>query len=368
MKKYLLLLFISSAFVFTGNLSAAPDNKIQLAILLDTSNSMDGLINQARTHIWRIVNELNRMNKDGRHPVLEVALYEYGNDYIPAREGHIRQVAAFTGDLDFISEKLFSLRTNGGDEYCGQVIDTALRNLRWSDSRNDLKIIIIAGNEPFTQGYYDYSRAVNLANKMGVIVNTVYCGSREDGIRSGWKNGADLACGRYANIDHNNKYCEIDTPYDRTILDLGNRLNSTYVPYGYEGKLKQERQAVQDKLAEESAPAAGINRSVAKSSSGYNSSSWDIVDAFEKGGLNIKKMKKSELPPSISNYSSSEVENYVKGKSAERKKIQKEIESLNIKRKHYLDAKQKKNDAETFDSAVIRIIQDQAKDKKFRIN
>lgn len=30
---------------------------IQLALLLDTSNSMDGLIDQARSRLWQIVNE-----------------------------------------------------------------------------------------------------------------------------------------------------------------------------------------------------------------------------------------------------------------------------------------------------------------------
>jgi hypothetical protein len=368
MKKYFFTFFIAAAFLFSGNLYAEQDSKIQLAILLDTSNSMDGLINQARTHIWRIVNELNRLKKNGRHAVLEVALYEYGNDYIPRSQGHIRQVAAFTGDLDLISEKLFSLRTNGGDEFCGQVIDTALKNLRWSDSKSDLKLIMIAGNEPFTQGYFDYRNAVSLANRMGVIVNTVFCGSMEEGIRTGWKNGSDLACGRFVNIDHNSNHCEMDTPYDRTILDLGNRLNSTYVPYGYDGELKRGRQAAQDKMAEESAPAAGINRSVAKSSASYNSSSWDMVDAYEKGGLKLESLKKSDMPSSMSNYSKSDVEKYVKGKSVERKKIQKEIENLNVKRRKYLDSKQKKNETDTFDSAVIKIIQDQAKDKKFNIN
>ena len=31
---------------------------VQVAILLDTSNSMDGLIEQAKTQLWRVVNEL----------------------------------------------------------------------------------------------------------------------------------------------------------------------------------------------------------------------------------------------------------------------------------------------------------------------
>src|SRR5205823_3642790 len=36
---------------------AAGQPVVQLAILLDTSNSMDGLIAQAKTQLWNIVNE-----------------------------------------------------------------------------------------------------------------------------------------------------------------------------------------------------------------------------------------------------------------------------------------------------------------------
>ena len=32
---------------------------IKVALLLDTSNSMDGLINQAKAQLWEIVNELS---------------------------------------------------------------------------------------------------------------------------------------------------------------------------------------------------------------------------------------------------------------------------------------------------------------------
>ena len=39
---------------------------VQLAVLLDTSNSMDGLINQARSQVWKIVNELTPPKKAAR--------------------------------------------------------------------------------------------------------------------------------------------------------------------------------------------------------------------------------------------------------------------------------------------------------------
>jgi len=34
---------------------------VQIALLLDTSNSMDGLIHQAQTQLWKIVNEMARL-------------------------------------------------------------------------------------------------------------------------------------------------------------------------------------------------------------------------------------------------------------------------------------------------------------------
>ena len=64
---------------------AAP--KIQVALLLDTSNSMDGLIDQARTQLWKVVGEFTTIELGGKKPTLEVALYEYGNDGLPAAGG-----------------------------------------------------------------------------------------------------------------------------------------------------------------------------------------------------------------------------------------------------------------------------------------
>ncbi len=65
-------------------------------------------------------------------------------------------VSNLTTDLDAISADLFALTTNGGSEYCGMVIDRAVSKLSWSKSNDVLKIIYIAGNEPFTQGPLSY--------------------------------------------------------------------------------------------------------------------------------------------------------------------------------------------------------------------
>jgi len=155
---------------------------IKVALLLDTSNSMDGLIDQAKAQLWSIVNELSYAKCDDERPNLQIALYEYGNDNLSSYEGYIRQVLDFTNDLDDISKELFSLATNGGSEFCGQVIQSSLNQLDWGNNADDLKLIFIAGNEPFTQGKVNYKHAAANANEKDVTVNTIFCGNYQQGV------------------------------------------------------------------------------------------------------------------------------------------------------------------------------------------
>ena len=107
----------------------------------------------------------------------------------------------FTSDLDKISEQLFALKTNGGSEHAGQVIDRALNDLDWAPQSDVYKAIFIAGNEPFTQGPVDFRRAIAKAKSKSIFVNTIFCGNRQQGISCHWKAGAFLSGGAYLNID-----------------------------------------------------------------------------------------------------------------------------------------------------------------------
>ena len=202
---------------------------IKVALLLDTSNSMDGLIDQAKAQLWEIVNELSYAKCNNERPNLQIALYEYGNDNLSANEGYIRQVLGFSEDLDDISKALFSLTTNGGNEFCGQVIQTSLNQLQWGNNPDDLKLIFIAGNEPFDQGRQSYKHASINAKEKDVTVNTIFCGNHAQGIATHWKNGADLTGGDYFSIDHNRVTVHIVSPYDDAILILNNKLNKVII-------------------------------------------------------------------------------------------------------------------------------------------
>ena len=173
------------------------------------------------------MNELAGSEKDGSNPSVQVALFEYGNNSLAAGESYVRQVLPFTEDLDKVSEKLFALKTNGGNEYCGAVIRDAASNLQWDPHIDVYKAIFIAGNEPFTQGPVDFREATAQAVSKGVIVNTIFCGNRQEGIATQWKAGSDLGNGDYLNIDQSVQIAAIQAPQDQEIQKLSDQINQT---------------------------------------------------------------------------------------------------------------------------------------------
>ncbi|MCK5400096.1 MAG: VWA domain-containing protein [Flavobacteriaceae bacterium] len=375
-----LLLLILVCFL-TSNANSKTDNKnyvlaqtsihkpskqfIKVALLLDTSNSMDGLIDQAKAQLWEIVNELSYAKCNNQNPNLLIALYEYGNDGLSSSVGYIRQVLAFSDDLDDISKGLFSLTTNGGNEYCGQVIQTSLNQLNWGNNPDDLKLIFIAGNEPFTQGRIHYKDAAVNASEKGVTVNTIFCGDFNQGVSGFWKDGADLTHGDYMSINHNQATVHIASPYDDAILILNRKLNKTYVSYGYYGQEKIALQEVQDDNASNYSKANAVGRTISKSSYLYKNSKWDLVDAIEMEEVVVEKLKETELPTELKGKSPEEIKAYIKIKSNEREGIQKKIQELNKQRRAYIEEKQIGN-SNGLENAMINAIKTQAKKKNYK--
>jgi hypothetical protein len=346
---------------------AKPAAGIQLAILLDTSGSMDGLIDQARSRIWKIVNELATARKNGRAPRLQVALYEYGQSSIPAAQGYLRRIVPLSGDLDRVSEELFKLRTNGGDEYCGQVIRAAASGLDWSTGSGDLKMIVIAGNEPFTQGMVDYRGSCREAIRRGIIVNTIFCGNYQEGLRTGWKDGADLADGQYTAIDADNAPPPVSAPQDAEIARLGRELNETYIAYGRAGASSKKRQEEQDDLAAAVGGMVMAERAAAKAAPHYNNSSWDLVDARKLGQLELETMKDEDLPREMKGMSLKERHEYVAAMQAKRDALQEKIAALNAERERFVKDRMKDQAATgSLDEAILRSLREQAKAKGFR--
>lgn len=333
------------------------NNLSQIALLLDTSNSMDGLIEQAKAQLWKIVNELSESGEGGAAAQVEVALYEYGNSSLDARSGYIRQVAAFTKDLDALSEALFALRTNGGSEHAGQVIERAVGDLAWSRKAGVYKAIFIAGNESFAQGPVDYRGAARGAKTRGIFVNTVFCGAHQRGIASSWRDGAVLAGGDYFAIDSDRVAAVPHTPHDRDIERLGRELSDTFVPLGAEGKRGRQRQQLAAAGAADMA-GASVERAIFMAKPQYlESARWDAVSQAAKGAA----VAKEDLPASLRAMSKDERDKTLREQAGKRERIQAEIKILNEKRKSFLEVERAKKggDSASLGGAVLDAVKAQ---------
>ena len=373
-KPFAVLLILSQFAGFASAHETPPvDAKaplVQLAILLDTSNSMDGLIEQAKGQLWKIANELAYAKRDGKTPTLQVALYEYGNDNLRVGENYIRQVMPFTTNMDQVSAQLFALRTNGGSEYCGAVIRDAVNGLTW-DSRPDVyKVVFIAGNEPFTQGPVAFQESIAQAAQKGINVNTIFCGNYAEGVQTQWDAGARLAHGRYFNIDSDQKIVVIPTPYDADILRLGSTLDETFVVYGKDGRaVMQEAESANAMASLGSAAGAPLERSVFKASKQYYSRSEDVVSQVSSGRMKAQELKKNDLPAALQSKSPAELDTYFKEQQAKRDAAQKQIGVLKVKREAFIaDARknQSTGGALTLDQAVQKAVREQAGAKGLR--
>ncbi len=350
---------------------------VQLALLLDTSNSMDGLIQQAKAALWAVVNEVRHASHRGTPARLQVALYEYGNDWVPAEQGHVRLRTPFTANLDMLSEQLFSLQTHGGEEYCGLAISVATRELNWIPRPGDpapspsgrpasleesaaaavqaavrghattpidaarprgpvVRIIVIAGNEPFSQGSEPYAESIAAARAAGITVNTIYCRDGGDGSDAGWKDGARLGGGVYACIDSHRSVTEPPTPYDDRLGELNTQLNATYLAFGDQSLREHAlaRQSTQDALNASAGVAA--SRYEAKAGTLYDNREWDLVDAVRTESVAIAEIPEEQLPEALRGKSVAERAEAVAEMSRRREAVRQEILATTTQRAEWL--------------------------------
>lgn len=338
---------------------------VDLAICLDTSNSMDGLINAARSKLWDIVNTLATAKP---RPILRVALYEYGNDNLNRETGWIRKVLDLTDDLDTVYKELMALRTRGGTEYVARVVTAATEDLKWTPDKNALKIIYVAGNEPATQDpKIKHADAARTAINRGIMVNTIHCGDHVTGIQTGWQEVAKLADGQYASIDQNDTFA-VATPYDARLVELGQKLNATYVPYGPRGAAGQANQVAQDANSAAVAPSSAAQRSIAKSSALYNNSGWDLVDASKSKDFKLDAVKEADLSDEMKKMTPEQRKAHVDEMARKRADIQAEITKLADQQREFIAAERAKNTgraAKSLDHAMLKSLTEQAERKGF---
>ncbi len=339
---------------------------IELVICLDTSNSMDGLIDSAKRKLWEIVNELGKAKPT---PNLKVGLFSYGNDNYDRNAGWVRKELDLTGDLDKVSEKLFGLTTRGGTEYVGRVCRDAVEQIKWSEESSTLKIVFVCGNEAATQDpEVKLKPLAETAVRKGIIINTIYCGPAGHSEGLAWKEFADLSEGRYASIDQNKGTVAIATPWDKDLGDLGGQLNLTFCFSGKEAEKLALNQVAQDANAAKLGLPALAARTESKSGRLYKFEADLVQKLIDDPKFDVKKVAVDELSDELKKMTPEQREQHVKDLLKKREEVNKKIAELTKKRNEYIAAEQKKNAGKSdkaFDEAVRATLGDQARKKGF---
>jgi Skp family chaperone for outer membrane proteins len=337
---------------------------VDLAICLDTSGSMDGLIDAARQKIWSIVNDLALARPA---PKLHVALLTYGNDGHPAELGWVRIDSPFTDDLDRISQQLFALTTNGGTEYVARVLQTAA-GLDWSRDPQALKLAIVAGNESAEQDpKVDFRTVCKQLVERGILVDSIYCGNPADEIAPAWREVARCADGQFAAIDQQNGTVTIATPFDAELATLSGAINATYLWFGKGGAEACENQKAQDANAAGANGGAAACRALTKGGCAYVARN-DLVDAVKGGRVKLEEVKREELPEKMREMSAEQRQKWVDEAAGRRAEIAKKIQALGEKREAFVSEELKRrnrDDKQSFDRAVRDAVRRQAEAKGF---
>ena len=357
-----------------ANAAPVPVEKSQpvdIVLCLDVSSSMDGLIASAKLKLWDIVNELAKVKPT---PDLRVGLYSYGHISYTAESGWVQKELDLTGDLDAVYAKLNGLTTRGGTELVARASRDAIKNQKWSEAKNALKLVFVCGNEAANQDKdVTLTDVAKLAKAQGILVNSIYCGSDGDGISTGWKDFAIDCGGKYAFINQDKARSQpvIATKFDKELNDLSGKLNTTYLFFGEAKEALKQNQVAQDANAEKAAPGAGADRAASKAGELYKNQN-DLIDRMKADGkFDVKKLKEEELPDELKKLKPEEREAQIKKKATERTELQKKIQELTVQRAKVIEEELKKlpktDNDKALDEALRAMIREQAKSKGFKV-
>jgi hypothetical protein len=356
-----LLSLIVAGSAFAQNDAPAP-HKVDVVFCVDRSGSMDRVIDTAKRKIWTIVNEVAKQKPT---PILRIGLIGYGS-----ADQDIK-FFPLSSDLDKVYENLSTFKCDmGGDEWVGWALLQAAERMEWAPERKALKMIFMVGNETAMQGRDEvmYTKTAPQAVKKDITVNAIYCGKPSAEEEKTWRELASLADGLYSQIDLSGGEVTIQAPQDKKLVELNQKLNATYIPFGRHGADGKDKQEEADRktVASGAAPAAA-SRAAAKAGKLYNNAAWDLVDASKEKDFDLAKMKVENLPQDMQKMSPEERKAHLDKMTKEREEVQKEIAKTSAERQKFIDEEMKKKNLTadaSFDEAVRKTIQEQAAKRK----
>lgn len=345
--RYLLLL----AFVFCQQVGFGQSDKdagppLEVVFILDISSSTGGILQAIQDNFWEINNEISRLKPQ---PKLKIAIIGMGRPSFKQENAYVSIISDLTDDIDYAAGQLFQFKDlrAKGKVNIGDGIYNAVKRLSWSEYPNAIKMGFLVGNGAIDNGY-NCDKACAMAIENGITIHMLYL---QTYISSNpeipvWKTLADTCHSQFFNIGLNaTSKIVFEKNYDNDLLlEAIDMMNTTYVPYGKEGKdrvdIRNDLDFKASLVGEMTTEARGFFKAT-ELYQGKNHS-WDLVDLSMKKNIDYSAIDRKFLPEELQEMSDTELKLYVDEKRYERQEYVAIIKMLTTKREEFLKQKREK--------------------------
>ena len=343
----------------------ASGQRLEMVFVIDTTGSMNGLLDGAKQRIWGIVNGVMRE----RRLKVRIGLVAYrdrGDEYVT-------QVLPLTEDLDKVYMTLMDYRAGGGGDEPEDVRSALVDGVfqaGWSPAAAGLsQILFLVGDAPPHDDYSDVPDTLTTAAdavQRHLIVNTIQCGAFVATKRA-FQAIADRGRGQYFAIGADGGVQAIASPYDQQLGDLATQLGATFIPYGFGAGAEGEamRAQVSTQVARAELLTATRGSSVAKAERAYNkvvnSDAYigDLLQQIENGSLAVQDVDVEQLPENLRSMSPAERQQEIEKRLRVRSELRHQIVLLTQQRDDYVQAQRKLSGSNGFDAVVTKALREQ---------
>lgn len=335
---------------------AAPAKRVEVAFVLDTTGSMESLIDGAKRKIWSIANSIIDINPNADVRMALIGYRDLGDDYVVRSYQMSADIQGLYGNLlQFVAD-------GGGDgpESVNEALDAAVKDLEWSKDDGTRRIIFLVGDAPPHMDYANaprYPSVLAKARDKAIIVNTVQAGDEPETAEY-WRDIARLGKGKYFAIPQDGGQVEvINSPYDDEIIVLQQKIDRTVVPYGTYEKQQEVRAKMETKGAAPAAVQVDNSKFYSKRSASKEivTGGGDLLDDVRNNVRKLEDISEDELPADLKGKSAGDLKAAVTERTAARVKLEGEMAELIKKRDAYVAAQTAKTagaDQDSFDKKI----------------
>ncbi len=305
---------------------------IDVVFAVDTTGSMDRLIDGAKRTVWSIATHIRQTDPDASLRIGLVAYRDAGDDYVT-------RPFSLTHDLDAVYAELASYEASGGGD-APENVAAALRDalgMRWRAGAK--KLVFVVGDAPPAprDDARPYDVLAREAGTSGIIINAIRCGNDPTTAYT-FQRLASLGGGEFSTIAQDGGVQQVATPYDARLGELSASIDHTAViagDHGVRARHAAKMAAADAAPAAAKADRAGYYAKTAKRGAVVRTEG-DLVGAYETGTLDLGKVAPGALPADLSGKTAPEIKAELARRAEARKQAQREIEELTRKRDAYL--------------------------------